>query len=36
MVHKTTIALRGKGGRRNPPNLLALNFGLELDQNTTF
>jgi hypothetical protein len=33
MVHQTTIALKGRGGRRNPPNSLALKFGPELDQN---
>ncbi len=33
MVHQTTIALKGRGGRRNPPNSLALKLGPELDQN---
>jgi len=26
LVHQTTIALRGRGGRRNPPNSPILNF----------
>jgi hypothetical protein len=33
MVHQTTIALSGKGGRRNPPNSPTLIFGPELDRN---
>ncbi len=33
MVHQTTITLRGRGGKKNPPNSPILNFGPELDQN---